>query len=88
MKRARELVSELEDAYTKLTNSAMAADIKDWKRGEKKAQDGRVKDVQSMDYFSLKMNQGLYLSIGYELCPMLRFVAPGKAEVQLELVNG
>jgi hypothetical protein len=58
MKRARDLVSKSEDAYDKLTNSASAADIKEWREGEQKAQDNRIQDVRSMDYFALKTDQG------------------------------
>jgi hypothetical protein len=63
MKRARELVSGSTEAYQSLTESASAADILMWKKGERKAQDARVNDVSSMDYFAVKMDQGVYISI-------------------------
>jgi hypothetical protein len=88
LKRARELVLGSEDAYTKLTDSALPADITEWKRGERRAQAGRVKDIHSMDYFALKTIQGLSISLlDMSELNILPFLTPGKAAGQLELVN-
>jgi hypothetical protein len=88
LKRARELVLGSEDAYMKLTDSALPADITEWKRGERRAQASRVKDICSMDYFALKTIQGLSISLlDISELNILSFLAPRKAEVQLELVN-
>jgi hypothetical protein len=70
LKHAHALVSASEDAYEALTESASEADLEAWKQGEHKAQDNRDKDVQSMDYFTLKTKQGeIFLKV------MLRYGA-------------
>jgi hypothetical protein len=45
-------------------------------------------DIHNMDYFALKTIQGLSISL-WDMSELniLPFLAPGKAEVQLELVN-
>jgi hypothetical protein len=58
LKRANDLLSSAEDSYRKLSESASKADLESWRQGEREAQQNRERDVKSMDYFALKMNEG------------------------------
>jgi len=49
------------EAYLNLTKLASSIDIDEWKRGEQQAQKNQVKDVQSMDYFALCIDQGMLI---------------------------
>lgn len=46
----------------KLTESASEQDLKAWREGEQKAQDGRMEDFQTMDYYALRMEKGMNYS--------------------------
>jgi len=54
------LVEETRDTYCKLTDSANPEAISEWKWKAAKAQVERHNDVTAMDYFALKIGEGMY----------------------------
>lgn len=88
-KRATNLLTTSEDAYARLTASASDEDLLAWREGERTAQDGRQEDFKSMDYYALRTERGTWniMNVPCLLINNAFFVAPGKAEVQLELAE-
>lgn len=58
MRRAIGLLNSSKTAYTKLTETASNAQINSWREGESNAQDDRVDNYKSMDYFALRTGKG------------------------------
>jgi hypothetical protein len=65
MKWAINLLKGSEESYKKLTESAAPADLEAWREGDMTAQQNRLKNVKSMDYYALKCTRGKVFFIFY-----------------------
>ena len=58
-KRAQIGKSESEKAYTDLTSKFDSKTIKSWKRAEEKALKDKLKNIEAMDIFDVKLELGI-----------------------------